>query len=173
MTTGKDRIIITHYINPTMFWFKYQTDECLPLLSHETALQAFANSIDSVGHHPVLEEVVLVKHLAMDKWVRCKVDKIEISDIPEYTVWVIDYGYVSLYVQQRIIEICSLLYVYSQPLRTQAKWILPLDTDLALFDIPLIYKAGLANIVPAVTVSHFITFVDRYYKISYVISIRG
>lgn len=93
----KDHIIITHFINPTLFWFKYQNADCATLLSHEKALQTYANSLDCDGHHqPVCEEVVLVKHLEMDKWVRCVVDEIsidEISGVPEYTVWIIDYGY--------------------------------------------------------------------------------
>lgn len=94
--TGKSNIIITHYINPTLFWFKYQSADCLPLLSYEEKLQSFANLIESKGsHQPVCDEIVLVKHFAMDKWVRCKVEDItDCSGVAEYTVWLIDYGYV-------------------------------------------------------------------------------
>lgn len=98
--TDKTQIIITHYINPSMFWFKNQLSDSMQLLSHETEIQEFARhsvakSIFSDGYQPVVGEIVLLKNFFMDKWVRCKVDDvIEFSGIPEYTVWLIDYGYV-------------------------------------------------------------------------------
>lgn len=80
-----------------MFWFKYKTEDCLPLLSYETALQTFAKLNAIKGHQPLREEIVLVKHLTMNKWVRCKVEEVtEIEGVPQYTVWLIDYGYVVL-----------------------------------------------------------------------------
>lgn len=158
-STGKRPIIITHYINPTLFWFKYQSADCLPLRSHEEKLQSYATTslqrrLKNHGHQPVRDEIVLVKHLTMQKWVRCKVEEIsECSGVLEFTVWLIDYGYVVCAPKQK--ESCVYIYISSQPLRTQTKWILPLKTDLAVFEIPLIYKAGLANIVPATTVCGF------------------
>lgn len=98
--TDKSQIMITHYINPSLFWFKNQSSDSMKFLSYETELQTFAKltaakSIFFEGHQPVRGEIVLVKSLSMDKWVRCKVeDIIEFSGVPEYTVWLIDYGYV-------------------------------------------------------------------------------
>lgn len=82
-----------------MFWFKNQCSDSMQFLSYETELQSFAKltaakSIFSEGHQPVCGEIVLVKKLYEGKWVRCKVENItEFSDGPEYTVWLIDYGY--------------------------------------------------------------------------------
>lgn len=74
--------------------------DSMQFLSFETELQTYARltaakSIYYEGYQPVRGEVVLVKDL--EKWRRCKVDDIiEFSGVPEYTVWLIDYGYLNL-----------------------------------------------------------------------------
>lgn len=99
--TEKCQIIITHYINPSLFWFKNQSSDTMQFLSHEMELQAFARLtatklIFSGGYQPARGEIVLVLSLRWDKWVRCKVEEIiEFSGVPEYTVWLIDYGWVN------------------------------------------------------------------------------
>lgn len=132
-------------------------------LSYETELQTFAKmtatkTIFFEGYQPERGEIVLVKNLYKDKWVRCKVEDIVvfISGDPEYTVWLIDYGYIlGLDLWQWILY---KLMLYSHPLQTQSRYILPLHKSLAQVEIPLIYKAGLANIVPATKVNRFAKF---------------
>lgn len=90
-------ILITHYINPSLFWFKKQSVDCQTFFTYESDLQKFAelSAANVAMHRAAVGEIVLVKSLSQKKWVRCRVENItQFSGVLEYTVWLIDYGYV-------------------------------------------------------------------------------
>lgn len=96
-------ILITHFINPHLFWFKYESDVVVnvnkPLqdLEHELAEHVAAlkkRSLYNSGYEPERGEHVALMHLTWKKWIRVRVDNtIEcMSTGKKFSLWATDHG---------------------------------------------------------------------------------
>lgn len=135
-SADKDLIRITHYINPHMFWFKYETSFFgkSKLLELDSKLQQYYCEDNDVlsnrKYEPQIDEMVGVFNFSWNRWIRAKVDYIieGISAPPKYILWAIDYGV---------------------PLETNLRWIRQLPEELAREQNDSVCFGGLSNIVPA------------------------
>lgn len=93
-------ILITHYINPHMFWFRYESDFITnePLSQLEASLNTYSIELSKRkaqqgGYKAKIGEIVMVLHLGWQKWIRAHVDQIfEFYDGHRYYMWAIDHG---------------------------------------------------------------------------------
>lgn len=93
-------IKVTHYINPHMFWFRYESsfffDE--PLLDFENKVQTYGRKLNPAnfqkGYEPKRGEVVLVMSPAWNKWIRAEVDNILTfqHEDKKFILWAMDHG---------------------------------------------------------------------------------
>lgn len=96
-------IIITHFVNPHRLWFKYET--CVrngnaELEQLEQDLERHALKMGKLrlhlkGYQPERGEHVAIKHLTWNKWIRARVDAIDVvcGEGPKFVVWATDHGY--------------------------------------------------------------------------------
>lgn len=97
-TTGA--IAITHYINPHVFWFRYESEiinneELTALETHIAKHIATTSSGDNI-YRPRPNEIVAVMQLG--KWIRAKVIQVTAATTggtaspDHFTLWAIDHG---------------------------------------------------------------------------------
>lgn len=91
----QDNIIITHYVNPHMFWFKYQKDarseEILILLNEKLQKYVLDNVRKHEPYSPRIGEIILCYN--GEQWIRGKVDqRLTNPKETKFIVWAIDYG---------------------------------------------------------------------------------
>lgn len=95
-------IILTHFINPHRFWFKYESsvmngNEALDQLEldlQQHLLVMNQRRLYRAGYEPERGEHVAFKHLVWSKWVRARVDHIIeiLGEGKKYLVWTTDHG---------------------------------------------------------------------------------
>lgn len=92
-----DTISITTFINPHLFWFKYDTSFMQPeYVKLNSKIQEYIISLTQQGRYangytPKVGEIVIVNQLPWDKWIRAKVKKID-QNGTKYHLWSIDNG---------------------------------------------------------------------------------
>lgn len=95
-----DKIIITYYVNPHHFYFRYEDDSCA-----ENALNIINNKIEKyVNRHiekrhsnyylPKIGEIVLCHYISdcVYQWIRARVDAKLTYDKEIFILWAVDYG---------------------------------------------------------------------------------
>lgn len=94
-----DDIQITYYVNPNLFWFKYEANPSEAQKKQKTLenkIQHYRTSISEKAiFKPSIGELVIVRHCSgsVDKWVRARVDhQLEFRTGSEYILWTVDYG---------------------------------------------------------------------------------
>lgn len=123
-------IVITHYNNPSEFWFKLNqiNDE---LAEFEQLLLRYvlnASSNKRRSQKPAINDVVMILYRPIGKWARARVVKIS-ADGTMVTAWAIDHG---------------------APITSSTKFVIPLnDENLAHKQIVSVFKAGICNVEPA------------------------
>ena len=88
-------IVLTHYINPHMFWFKYEYHllENIPLQSLELKIKNYAAEQSLDAFEPKVGQIVAFMNATWQKWIRVRVDMIpEGLDGHIYILWAIDHG---------------------------------------------------------------------------------
>lgn len=94
-----DDIQITYYVNPNLFWFKYEANPSAAQKKQKTLenkIQHYRTSISEKSiFKPSIDELVIFRHCSgsVDKWVRARVDhELEFRTGSEYILWTVDYG---------------------------------------------------------------------------------
>lgn len=96
-----EAITITYYVNPNLFWFKYEDNLLLEEKRKklENEVQRYAEGMSNKKHNftysPLIGELVIVRHCSgsVDKWVRARVDhEIKYRSGTEFILWTVDYG---------------------------------------------------------------------------------
>lgn len=95
-------IIFTHFINPHRFWFKYEACVIngIPALEQlEVELQKHVTLLNQrrlyqSGYQPDIGEHVAVNHLTWSKWIRARVDSIDVvgGEGTKFVLWATDHG---------------------------------------------------------------------------------
>lgn len=99
-----DDIRITYYVNPNLFWFKYEGNPSISQQKQnnlEKRIQSYRASISKkcfskCSHYsPVVGELVIVRHYSgsVDKWIRARVDhEFQFRTGSDFILWAVDYG---------------------------------------------------------------------------------
>lgn len=95
-----DKIILTYYINPHHFYFKYKKDavgeQRLAEIndSVENYVRRHIEKRPSTNYSPQIGEIVLCHYISdcVYKWVRARVDFKLQYDKEVFIIWAIDYG---------------------------------------------------------------------------------
>lgn len=95
-----DKIILTYYVNPHHFYFKYKNDP-----DGEKKLTAINGKVEkyvrrhienrySNPYSPKIGEIVLCHYISdcVYKWIRARVDTKFTYDKEKFVLWAIDYG---------------------------------------------------------------------------------
>ncbi|KAL9886538.1 uncharacterized protein ACN427_012402 isoform 1-T2 [Glossina fuscipes fuscipes] len=124
----ENSIVVTHFINPHLFWY-HKADDFHELHEIEEQLQLIHNNqARDFNYHPKLHEKIAVKFVAWNKIIRAEILG-EAGWQKEFIVWALDYGF---------------------PFRTKEEYVLRLSTKMTR-QIDHIRCGGLANILPAET----------------------
>lgn len=122
-------IDITHYINPSLFWFK-KNNGGKDFRRLEDKLQSYAINYSKLPHDKnyKIGEKVAVYSEVLKKWIRAVVD-VQLDDEKTLILWAIDYGI---------------------PIKSEIEYIIPItDSDLASKCLCMIYKGGVYGVIPA------------------------
>ncbi|XP_037882051.1 putative ATP-dependent RNA helicase SoYb [Glossina fuscipes] len=124
----ENSIVVTHFINPHLFWY-HKADDFHELHEIEEQLQLIHNNqARDFNYHPKLHEKIAVKFVAWNKIIRAEILG-EAGWQKEFIVWALDYGF---------------------PFRTKEEYVFRLPTKMTR-QIDHIRCGGLANILPAET----------------------
>ncbi|XP_055390342.1 putative ATP-dependent RNA helicase TDRD12 [Condylostylus longicornis] len=125
-----DDIIITHFINPSMFWYRISNEVSEELFNLDQELFKCFSSNRYKEYIPKQKEIVLLYVVSESRCCRAKVEEIfEYRATPKkYMLWAIDHG-----------------KVYS----SNSKFIRELPKNLAEVQIENVFFGGLNNLVPA------------------------
>lgn len=119
-----EEIIITHFINPNSFYYRYvdkaKDDELL--LLDEVVGEAVESAKQEKRY--VVGQMVIVEYLPQNKYLRGIIDGIK----TDYIVWALDYGF---------------------PIKTPAKHIYRMNKHLQTLDVNYVHFAGISNVIPA------------------------
>ncbi|XP_037028322.1 putative ATP-dependent RNA helicase TDRD12 isoform X2 [Bradysia coprophila] len=138
-----DKILLTYYVNPHHFYFKYKEDA----LGEEKLAEVNKEIEHYVNRHienrhwqnysPQIGEIVLCHYISdcVYKWIRGRVDfKLQYNK-EMFILWAIDYGF---------------------PIETDGRLIRPIEADeLRVVYEGLIFKGGLFEIVPSIMEYNF------------------
>ncbi|KAG4068685.1 hypothetical protein HA402_002376 [Bradysia odoriphaga] len=138
-----DKILLTYYVNPHHFYFKYKEDalgeEKLAELNKEIE-QYVHRHIENrhwQNYSPQIGEIVLCHYISdcVYKWIRTRVDYKLNYNKEMFVLWAIDYGF---------------------PIETDGRLIRPIEADeLRVVYEGLIFKGGLFEIVPSTVEYNF------------------
>lgn len=118
----KEEIVISHFINPNCFYFRYvESDEELDLLDDVVA-QA-AKSAKQDGRY-LIGQKVIVEFLPQKKFLRAVIDDIKTN----YILWALDYGF---------------------PIKTSVKHLYKMSKKLDEFDGSYVHFGGISHVIPA------------------------
>ncbi|CAD7088253.1 unnamed protein product [Hermetia illucens] len=130
-----DLIKITHYINPHMFWYKYEDSffRNTELSKWEGRLSALLSNkppLPTSCYRAQINEIVAVYNFSFNRWIRAKCDEIVQFTIAntKYVVWAIDYGI---------------------PFQTEGRWIKRFPKDVGEPPEDSVFFGGINNIIPA------------------------
>ncbi|XP_037932078.1 putative ATP-dependent RNA helicase SoYb [Teleopsis dalmanni] len=90
------RIVVTHYINPQLFWYYIDVPDSLhKVLEVESLLLAECTRDSGQCYfRPHLNEIVAVQYLPFSKYIRGQVLHVDNeSEKPTYILWAIDHGF--------------------------------------------------------------------------------
>uniref|UniRef100_A0A1A9WB02 Tudor domain-containing protein n=1 Tax=Glossina brevipalpis TaxID=37001 RepID=A0A1A9WB02_9MUSC len=122
----KESVVITHFINPHLFWY-HKVDDFRELYDiQQQQQQLIGKSKRGLNYYPQLSEKVAVNFVPWNQIIRAEV-LCEAQRQKEFVVWALDYGF---------------------PFRTKKEHIYHLPTEMARH-IDHIRCGGLANILPA------------------------
>lgn len=134
------QIKIKHFINPSLFTYKYVDSETKSNLTQlESDLEKYVLIFnEKIKFTPVVNQIVLALNPVTEKWYRLKVMLIEETDERVYELYglAIDYGKLGIVECQNAIPL--------------------LDQALLSLDIGTYYIGGLSDVVPASYVSEFL-----------------
>ncbi|KAL5276971.1 TDRD12 family protein [Megaselia abdita] len=121
-TLDKEEIVISHFINPNSFYFRYsENDEELDLLDNVVAEAAKVAKQDK---RYIIGQKVIVEFLPQKKFLRGVIDDIKTN----YIIWAIDYGF---------------------PIATPVKFVYRMNRELEEFDGGYVQFGGISNVIPA------------------------
>lgn len=139
-----DIILITHFVNPHMFWFKYPKEilNNTDLIELEIKIQKYVSAVypkhrqrfnssdNNNAYAPCVDDIVAVLNCGWNKWVRASVEKVNENNgkIKNIVLWSIDHGV---------------------PLVSSLEYIVPLDdVSLSKAITNVVYLGGLYKSIP-------------------------
>lgn len=123
----KEEIVITSFINPNAFYYRYvEKDEELELLDDVVAEAA---KVAKQEQKYITGQYVIVEFLPEKKFLRGIIDDVKTN----YIIWAIDYGF---------------------PITTSAKYLYKMAKELQEFDGTYVHFGGISNVIPAKEIFH-------------------